>query len=54
MQAMMDVDVESFDLMMAVNCRAALQMSQLGERARDRDRQPASQPANQPASQPDI
>lgn len=29
MQAMMDVDVASFDLMMAVNCRAALQMSQL-------------------------
>ena len=29
MQSMMDVDIGSFDLMMAVNCRAALQMSQL-------------------------
>lgn len=33
MQAMMDVDIASFDLMMAVNCRAALQMSQLVARA---------------------
>lgn len=29
MQGFMDVDVESFDLMMAVNCRAVLQISQV-------------------------
>ena len=42
MQGFMDVDMDSFDLMMAVNCRAALQMSQMVAKALIDRRQPHS------------